>query len=189
VHIYFWLISRFIPIILYFLSLPNIWVGNWGSSVSFVSDYRLGGRGSIPGRGKDFTTSLCVQTSSKAHPASYPMGTGNPVSGGKRGRSVTLTTHIHLVPRSRMSRSYNSSHPWSLHGSSGTVLLLPYQRYGSPIIYGAYELWHNKDYDLIQGVCKDEMLFLVFVQSRLARSSWQIFFFYWTRVSQVTYEY
>jgi hypothetical protein len=28
-----------------------------------------------------------------------------------RGRGVTLTTHSHLVPRSRMSRSYTSSPP------------------------------------------------------------------------------
>jgi hypothetical protein len=26
--------------------------------------------------------------------------------GAKRGQGVTLTTHLHLVPRSRMSRSY-----------------------------------------------------------------------------------
>jgi hypothetical protein len=29
--------------------------------------------------------------------------------GVKRGRGVTLTTHPHLVPRSRLSRSYTSS--------------------------------------------------------------------------------
>jgi hypothetical protein len=48
-----------------------------GSSVSIVSDYRLDDRGSIPGRGKGFSSSLFVQTSSEAHPASYPMGTGD----------------------------------------------------------------------------------------------------------------
>jgi hypothetical protein len=31
------------------------------------------------------------------------------ILGVKRGRGVTLTTHPHLVPRSRMSRSYTSS--------------------------------------------------------------------------------
>jgi hypothetical protein len=36
--------------------------------------------------------------------------------GLKRGRYVTLTTHAHLVPRSRMSRSYISSPPKRLHG-------------------------------------------------------------------------
>jgi hypothetical protein len=36
--------------------------------------------------------------------------------GLKRGRGVTLTTHPHLVPRSRMSRSYTSPPPKRLHG-------------------------------------------------------------------------
>jgi hypothetical protein len=36
--------------------------------------------------------------------------------GVKRGRGVTLTTHPHLVPRLRMSRSNTSSHPKRLHG-------------------------------------------------------------------------
>jgi hypothetical protein len=38
------------------------------------------------------------------------------VPGVKRGRGVTLTTHPHLVPRLRMSRSYICSHPKCLHG-------------------------------------------------------------------------
>jgi hypothetical protein len=37
------------------------------------------------------------------------MGTKGTSPGVKRGRDVTLTTHPHLVPRSRMSRSYTSS--------------------------------------------------------------------------------
>jgi hypothetical protein len=36
--------------------------------------------------------------------------------GVKRGRGVTLTTHPHLVPRLRMSRSYTSSPPMCVHG-------------------------------------------------------------------------
>jgi hypothetical protein len=60
---------------------------------------------------KDFSSNLCVQTGSGAHPASCTMGTGGPFPGAKRGRGVTLTTHPHLVPRSRMSRSYSSSPP------------------------------------------------------------------------------
>jgi hypothetical protein len=62
-------------------------------------------------RRKDFSYSLCVQTGSGAHPASCPMGTGGPFLGVKRGRGVTLTTHSHLVPRSRMSRGYISPPP------------------------------------------------------------------------------
>jgi hypothetical protein len=40
-----------------------------------VSEYGLDDRGSIPGRGKEFSSSPCVQTGSGVHPASYPMGT------------------------------------------------------------------------------------------------------------------
>jgi hypothetical protein len=36
--------------------------------------------------------------------------------GLKRGRGVTLTTHPHLVPRSRINRSYKSSPPKRLRG-------------------------------------------------------------------------
>jgi hypothetical protein len=32
---------------------------------------------------EDFSSSLCVQTGSGAHPASYPVGTGSPFPGGK----------------------------------------------------------------------------------------------------------
>jgi hypothetical protein len=32
---------------------------------------------------KDFSCSLCVQTGSEAHPASWPMGTGGPFPGAK----------------------------------------------------------------------------------------------------------
>jgi hypothetical protein len=46
-----------------------------GKSVSIVSDYGLNDRALIPSRGKGFSSSLCIQTSSGAHQASYPMGT------------------------------------------------------------------------------------------------------------------
>jgi hypothetical protein len=41
------------------------------SSVSIVSDCGLDDRGSIPGRGKDFSSRLCIQTDSGAHPSFY----------------------------------------------------------------------------------------------------------------------
>jgi hypothetical protein len=50
------------------------------------------------------------------------MGTGGPFPGAKRGRGVTLTTHPHLVPKSRMSRSYTSSLLATM-ACSGTALL------------------------------------------------------------------
>jgi hypothetical protein len=55
---------------------------SWGSSVNIMSDYGLDDRGSIPGRSKGFSFRLCVQTSSEAHPVSYPMGTRGSILGG-----------------------------------------------------------------------------------------------------------
>jgi hypothetical protein len=56
------------------------------SSVSIVSDYGLDNRAigvRSPAGGKDFSSSLCVQTGSGAHPASCTMGTVGPFPGGK----------------------------------------------------------------------------------------------------------
>jgi hypothetical protein len=77
-----------------------------------------------PAGKKNFFSNLCVQTGSGAHPASCTMGTGGPFPGAKRGRGVTLTTHHHLVPRSRMSKICTSSPPNATMACSGTALLL-----------------------------------------------------------------
>jgi hypothetical protein len=69
-----------------------------------------------PAGAKDFSSNLCVQTGSGAHPASCTMGTGVLSPGVKRGRGVMLTTHPLLVPMSWMSRSYTFSPPKRLHG-------------------------------------------------------------------------
>jgi hypothetical protein len=64
-----------------------------------VSDYGLEDRAievRFPAEAKNFSSSLCVQTGSGAHPPSCPMGTGGPFPWVKRGRSMTLTTHPHL---------------------------------------------------------------------------------------------
>jgi hypothetical protein len=61
-------------------------LGSWGSSVCIQSDYRLGDWATavrFPAEAKDFSTSLCVQTSSGSHPATYPMGIGGRFPGGK----------------------------------------------------------------------------------------------------------
>jgi hypothetical protein len=87
-----------------------------GSSVSTVSDYILDDRAievRSPAGAKDFSSNLWVQSGSGAHSAPC---TGGPFPGAKRGRGVTLTTHPHLVPRSRMSRGYISSPPKRRHG-------------------------------------------------------------------------
>jgi hypothetical protein len=53
------------------------------SSVTIVSDYTLDDRGSIPAEANDFSSILCVQTISEAHPASCTEGTGGPFRGIK----------------------------------------------------------------------------------------------------------
>jgi hypothetical protein len=58
-----------------------------------VSDYGLDDWTSgvrSPAGAKDFSSILCVQTGSEAHPASCTMGTGGPFPGGKarRGRDA-----------------------------------------------------------------------------------------------------
>jgi hypothetical protein len=64
------------------------------SSGSIVSNYGLDDRAigvrSPAGAEDFFSSSLCVQTGSEAHPASCPMGTRGPFPGGKArpGRDV-----------------------------------------------------------------------------------------------------
>jgi hypothetical protein len=75
-----------------------------------VSDYRLDDRAigvRSPAEAKDFSSNLCVQTGSGAHPASCTMGTGGPFPGGK-ARPGRDADH-YLLPRSGMSRRYISS--------------------------------------------------------------------------------
>jgi hypothetical protein len=58
---------------------------NWSSSVSIVSDYGLDDRAvevRSPVEANDFSSSLCVQTDSGAHPASCTVGTGRSFPGG-----------------------------------------------------------------------------------------------------------
>jgi hypothetical protein len=64
------------------------------SSVGIATGYRLNGRDSIPGKDKRFVfrkamglTQPPIQSISRVH------------SAGVNGRSVKLTTHLHLVPR------------------------------------------------------------------------------------------
>jgi hypothetical protein len=46
-----------------------------------MDDWEIGVRS--PAGAKDFSSNLCVQTGSWAHPVSCPMGTGGPFPGGK----------------------------------------------------------------------------------------------------------
>jgi hypothetical protein len=94
-----------------------------------VSDFGLDDRTfgvRSPAEVKDFFSSLCVQTGSRVHPASCQMGTRGSSPGLKSSRGVTLTTHPHLVSRSRMSRSYNFSPPSASMACSRTTSALAF---------------------------------------------------------------
>jgi hypothetical protein len=84
-----------------------------GSSVSIVSDYGLDDWGS---RQRIFP--LLSAFRSALGPTQSPVQWVPWVlsPGVKRGRGVMLTTHPHLVPRLRISRSFSSCHPKRLHG-------------------------------------------------------------------------
>jgi hypothetical protein len=74
-----------------------------------VSDYGLDDwaiKIRSPAGAKDFSSILCVQTGSGTHPASCPMGTGGPFTGGKSRPERDADHSPQIVPRSWMSRSY-----------------------------------------------------------------------------------
>jgi hypothetical protein len=99
---------------------------SWDSSVNIVSDYRLDDLATgvqSPAEAKDFSSSLCVQTGSGAHPASCTMGTGGPFSGVKARPERDAEHSPILMPRSRTSNRYISSPSCRPHGGNGTVLL------------------------------------------------------------------
>jgi hypothetical protein len=56
---------------------------NRDSSVGIVTDYGLDDRGSNPGGAGSFSLRHRVQTDTRPHPASYPMGTGGSFPGNK----------------------------------------------------------------------------------------------------------
>jgi len=57
-----------------------------------------------------------VQTCSGAHPASCSIGTNGPFLQDKVVVGMRLITHLHLVPRLRMSGGYTSSSSIQLYG-------------------------------------------------------------------------
>jgi hypothetical protein len=87
-----------------------------------MSEHRMDGLRS-PAKAKDFPSSLCAQTRSETHSAFNPMSNGVLSRGLKRGRGVTLTSHPHLMPISRMSMSYASSPLIACMTCSETALL------------------------------------------------------------------
>jgi hypothetical protein len=100
-------------------AMDYVFVGNWSSSVSIVSDYGLDDRAigvRSPAGAKDFASNICVQTGSGAYPASCTMGNGDAFPGGKARPGRDANHSPHLVPMSRVSRSYTSSPPTLPHG-------------------------------------------------------------------------
>jgi hypothetical protein len=74
-----------------------------GSSGSIVSGYGLDDRAievRSPAEAKDFSSNLCVQTCSGAHPASCTIGTGGPFPGGKVRPGSDADHSPNLAPRS-----------------------------------------------------------------------------------------
>jgi hypothetical protein len=68
------------------LGILFIKLDRWGTSVSIVSGYGLDDRAievQYLAGAEDFSSNVCVQTSSGAHPASCTMGTGGPFHEGK----------------------------------------------------------------------------------------------------------
>jgi hypothetical protein len=68
-----------------------------------VSDYGLDDRVNevrSPAGAKDFSSSLCVQTGSGAHPDSWPMGTGGSFLGGKALPRWWMSKTIYPLPTS-----------------------------------------------------------------------------------------
>lgn len=84
---------------------------SWGSSAGIVSNYRLDEQSLILSRGKQFSSSLCVQTRLKP---TYPLiqwvwGVLSPVV--KHGWGVMLSTQPHLVHKSIMSTRLTFLYP------------------------------------------------------------------------------
>jgi hypothetical protein len=75
---------------------------------SVVSDYGLGDRGSIPGRVKDFSSSLCVQTGCAVYPTEHPVSAKGSFSGVccscQWGETVLRAEYLTLWP---------ADHRWS----------------------------------------------------------------------------
>jgi hypothetical protein len=88
------------------------------SLLSILSGYGLDDRENevrFPADAKDFSSNLCVQTGSGVH----RMGTESPFPGTKARSGRDADRSPHLVPKSKMSRSYTLSRhapPWRVVG-------------------------------------------------------------------------
>jgi hypothetical protein len=92
-----------------FINKARMILWSRGSSDNIVSEYGLttGRSGFDPRQSqKNFSSSLCVQTFSGAHPVSYPMGIRGPFPGDKERSGRKVDHSLHLAPRSIMGKSY-----------------------------------------------------------------------------------
>jgi hypothetical protein len=107
----FWQIRKFVLLGLQAKKLFWKPMVRWGSSGSIVTDYRPDNWGSIPDRQRIFL--LAPASIPALGPTQLPVQwvPGVLSLGVKRGQGMMLTTHPHLVPRLRMSRSCTSSPP------------------------------------------------------------------------------
>jgi hypothetical protein len=84
--LYYIIISIILTYILHCCIIHYYMKAHRVSSGSIVSDYGLDDRAIAvrsPAGAKDFSSILCIQTGSGAHPASWTIGTGGPFPGGK----------------------------------------------------------------------------------------------------------
>jgi hypothetical protein len=106
-------VNTYLFILTFHCLLSSLIVQSRDSSVGIALGYGLNDRGSRvrfqAGTG-NFSLHHRVQNGSGTHPASYPMGARGSFPG------VKLTTHLHLVPRSKNEWSYTSTPPIRLQG-------------------------------------------------------------------------
>jgi hypothetical protein len=87
------------------------------NTVNTATGYERVARGSIPGMGHCLFSLFCsVQTCAGALPISYPMGKSVSFPKVERGRSVKVTTYVHLLTRSGREELYLHS-PMRLRGA------------------------------------------------------------------------
>jgi hypothetical protein len=113
------------------------------SSVSMVSGYGEDDRAigvRSPAEAKDFSSILCVQTGSGAHPASCTIGTGGPFPGGKARPRPDFD---HLPPSSAEVVNEYELYILSPRASIGVL----WDSFNFPLKVWQYATWSWKNWD------------------------------------------
>jgi hypothetical protein len=85
------------------LYAPTVSNGGVGIAQGYSAGLRAGWSGvRVPAGAENFSLHYRSQTGSGAHPSSYPVDTRVSFTGGKAVGGGKLTTHVHLVYRSRL---------------------------------------------------------------------------------------